>query len=102
MSRIRITFAESAVQNLEELQDWYAEQDVPEVGQRFVTEVLEKVAGLSDFPERGRVVPEFAQPAIRELIHPPFRVVYRRESSRIRVIRVWRSERLLKLPGDRM
>ncbi len=102
MSRIRITFAESAVQDLEELQDWYAEQDVPEVGQRFVTEVLEKVAGLSDFPERGRVVPEFAQPAIRELIHPPFRVVYRRESSRIRVIRVWRSERLLKLPGDRM
>jgi len=31
--------------------------------------------------------------------HPPFRVVYRRESSLVRVVRVWRSERLLELPN---
>ena len=35
---------------------------------------------------------------LREIIHPPFRIVYRVENRRIRVVRVWRSERLLRLP----
>jgi len=32
--------------------------------------------------------------AIRELIFPLFRIVYRREATRARSVRVWRSERL--------
>ena len=35
--------------------------------------------------------------SIRELIHIPFRIVYTIESKIIYVVRVWRSERLLKL-----
>jgi hypothetical protein len=30
-----------------------------------------------------------------ELIRPPFRIVYRLDSDRIRIVRIWRSERLL-------
>jgi len=30
--------------------------------------------------------------------HPPFRIVYRLEKFRVRVVRIWRSERLLKMP----
>ena len=40
------------------------------------------------------------QPFLRELIQPPFRIVYRRQSRRISIVRVWRSERLLRLPGS--
>lgn len=29
------------------------------------------------FPESGRAVPEFANPSVREVIHPPYRIVYR-------------------------
>jgi hypothetical protein len=46
----------------------------------------------------GRVVPEFGLEYLRELIHPPFRIVYRRDIKRVRIVRIWRSERLLKLP----
>ena len=100
MGRVRITFSESSVQDLEEMRDWYAEQGVPDVGKRFVNEIIKKVSELAQYPERGRVVPEFGQQTIRELIHPPFRVVYRRDLSRVRIVRVWRSERLLKLPTE--
>ena len=31
---------------------------------------------------------------------PPFRTVYRRDSKRVRVVRVWRSECLLPLPSE--
>ena len=70
MPRVVISFAESALRDLEDVQAWYVEQ----------------------------VVPKFDQPFLRELIHPPFRTVYRRDSQRVRIVRVWRSERLLLIP----
>ena len=73
---------------------------MPEVGQRLVGEILDRVQTLRNHPDMGRMVPEFDQPSLRELIHPPFRIVYWREPERIRVVRVWRSERLLHLPAD--
>lgn len=75
---------------------------MPEVGVRLVEEVFQRVEALADHPDMGRVVPEFDQPILRELIHPPFRIVYRRNPERVRIVRVWRSERLLHLPeaGD--
>ena len=98
MARISIRFSESAVADLETIRDWYAEQGVPDVGNRLIADVFDRVAALRDHPDLGRIVPEFDQPAVRELIHPPFRIVYRREPTNISVIRVWRSERLLDLP----
>jgi plasmid stabilization system protein ParE len=56
---------------------WYAEQGVLEVGDRLVAEVFLQIEHLVDHSDMGRVVPEFDQPFLRELIHPPFRIVYR-------------------------
>lgn len=94
-----INFAESALCDLEEVQAWYVEQGVPEVGARLVEEVFQHVRALADHPDMGRVVPEFDQPFLREIIYPPFRIVYRRDPQRVRIVRVWRSERLLHLPA---
>ncbi len=95
--RRRITFAASAVADLEEIRAWYAHQQVPEVGERLLGEVVAQVERLADYPESGRVVPEFDLPQLREIIHPPFRLVYRLDAELVRVVRVWRSERLLEL-----
>ena len=100
MPGIAVAFAESALRDLEEIRAWYAEQGVFEVGDRLVAEVFQQVEHLVDHPDMGRVVPEFDQPFLRELIHPPFRVVYRRDPVRVRIVRVWRSERLLRLSPD--
>jgi toxin ParE1/3/4 len=94
----RISFAAAAVDDLEALRTWYAEQDVTEVGERMLREVVSQVERLADYPESGRVTPEFGLAQLREVIHPPFRIVYRLDDDRVRVVRVRRSERLLKLP----
>jgi plasmid stabilization system protein ParE len=91
----RIFLAESAVADLQAIRDWYVSQSAPEVGERLVGEILACLDQLAEFPESGRVVPEFEQPWLRELIRPPFRVVYRVDGERVRVVRVWRSERLM-------
>jgi toxin ParE1/3/4 len=100
MPRVAVVFAESALRDLEEIRTWYLEQGVPETGDRLVAEIFQQVERLVDHPEVGRIVPEFGQAFLRELIHPPFRVVYRRDPERVRVVRVWRSERLLRLSLD--
>ncbi|MEE4173724.1 MAG: type II toxin-antitoxin system RelE/ParE family toxin [Xanthomonadales bacterium] len=96
MPRATLSFAESALLDLEAVIDWYDEQGVPQVGQRLVEEVFARVEALVDHPELGRIVPEFGQAFLRELIHPPFRIVYRLDPGKVRVVRVWRSERLLR------
>ena len=95
---MKVRLTDSAINDLRELLLYYEEQLVPQVGQRFVAEILDQIETLIDNPDIGRVVPEFSTDNIRELIHKPFRVVYLRESSTIFVIRVWRSERILELP----
>jgi toxin ParE1/3/4 len=98
MPKAVIRFAQSALADLEALRRWYPEQDVPAVGERLLREILEKIEILADHPEMRRIVPEFDQPSLRELIRPPFRIVYRRDPKHVRIVRVWRSERLLELP----
>lgn len=94
-ARIRVEFAQSAHDDLRDIVDWYASQDVPDVGRRIAMEVIDRVRQLEMFPDSGKVVPEFGTTWLREHEHPPFRIVYRRDETSVSVVRVWRSERLM-------
>ena len=87
MAKAAIRFAESALADLESIRAWYAEQGVPEVGERLVGEIVAGIEALADHPDMGRIVSEFDQPFLRELIRPPFRIVYRRDPKQVRVVR---------------
>lgn len=100
MATVAVRLAESALVDLESIRAWYAEQGVPEVGERLLGEIVTRIEALADHPDLGRIVPEFDQPFLRELIRPPFRIVYRRDLKQVRVVRVWRSERLLDVPDE--
>jgi plasmid stabilization system protein ParE len=100
MPRAVIRFAQSAVTDLEAVKAWHAEQGNAEVGERVVLEIIERIGVLAEHPEIGRVVPEFRQSFLRELVRPPFRIVYRREPKHVRIVRVWRGNRPLVLPKD--
>lgn len=97
---MRITIAQSALSDLQEIKAYYMAQDAPDIGHKFVNVILKSVQNLHDHPDSGRKVPEFNQDNIREIIYPPFRVVYLRNAASISLVRVWRSERLLLLPDD--
>ena len=93
-----ITFAASAFDDLEAIRAWYIDQQVPDVGKRLLKEIITQIERLAGFPESGRIMPEFGIANLREIIHAPFRIVYRLDGNRVRVIRTWRSERILQMP----
>lgn len=95
---MKLFVSNSAYSDLASIKEHYKDEGVPHIGKQFVTAIVEHLQKLKDNPNIGRVVPEFGEERIRELIHSPFRIVYLREEKSVHIIRVWRSERLLKLP----
>ncbi len=96
--KIQISIAESAVSDMESILAYYDDEGVPATGRSVMADLLSEIERLVDFPKSGRIVPEFNIEHVREIIHPPFRIVYRCDKKRVRIIRVWRSERIMKLP----
>jgi toxin ParE1/3/4 len=90
---------QSALQDCAEILTWYDSQGHRAGGVALVAQLLQRIEQLERFPQSGRIVPEFQCSELRELIEPPFRIVYRLTSTNITVIRIWRGERQLQLPG---
>ncbi|HEU0168080.1 MAG TPA: type II toxin-antitoxin system RelE/ParE family toxin [Chloroflexota bacterium] len=62
-----------------------------------VTANLAAAERLEVFPESGRIVPERQDPAVREVIVQPYRLVYRLGDDVVEVATVFRASRLLTL-----
>jgi len=55
----------------------YISADRPEAAQRLGHALIEKTKALAAFPRSGGVVREFADDNIRQLVLPPYRIIYR-------------------------
>ncbi|NTW29615.1 MAG: type II toxin-antitoxin system RelE/ParE family toxin [Coriobacteriia bacterium] len=55
---------------------------------------------LKDFPESGRVLPEFPDLPFREVIVPPYRFFYRVREDAVWVVAVWHDAQLPDEPDD--
>lgn len=89
-----LTWSPAARLDLKEIIAYIAEDD-PIAGQKFIRSLFRAVERLPVFPESGRVVPEFKDATIREIIHRPCRVVYRIKARQnlIEIARVWHAAR---------
>ena len=97
MTGMAISFAELALRDFRQAQARYREEGASG-GSVPVTELLESIRALAEHPDTGRIVPEFEHSFLRELIHPPFRILYHRGPRSVRVVRVLRSDPSRYLP----
>lgn len=90
----KIVFTKPAILDLESLVSFIA-RDNPQAAEQFGYAIIQKAETLNDFPFLGRVVPEFKIETIREVIHRPYRIVYRvsEEQKMIEILRVWHAAR---------
>jgi toxin ParE1/3/4 len=90
-----IRWTAQAVDNLAAIKAFIG-QDSPAYALAVVGRLYQAVAQLAQFPDSGRMVPEQSRPEIRELVRPPYRIVYRRRPELVEVLLVFRSS--LPLP----
>jgi plasmid stabilization system protein ParE len=80
--------------DLRNLYAYIAEHD-SRAARRFIQSIFRSVERLIEFPQSGRMVPEFADPKLREIIKRPCRIVYRIKSKQnlLEIVRVWHAAR---------
>lgn len=73
----------------------YISIDDPNQAVRFGRFLIQQIKGLAQFPELGRIVPEFDDESIREIIVRAYRIIYRvtHQTRSIEVIRFWHAGR---------
>ena len=90
-----VVWSEPALADLEAIADYIALEN-PAAAAELVQRVLAHVEQLAEHPESGVRVPELGRSRYRQLVQPPCRVFYRHEGSRVFVVHVMRTERLLR------
>ena len=90
----RVILAPRAIQDLSEIVR-YISLSNPQAAKEFGYALIDAALSLKSMPERGRLVPEFADGVTRELIYRPYRIVYRISSDRrsVCVSRFWHAAR---------
>ena len=96
--RFEVSWADVAVRDLERIVD-FVEQEAPSAAERIFEEIAGRARTLKSLPLRGRIVPELARFEIttyRELVIPPYRLMYRVDADRVLVVGVFDSRRNLE------
>jgi toxin ParE1/3/4 len=70
-------------------------KDNPGRARTFGNELIDRALCVAAFPELGRVVPEIGEPAVREIIHGAYRIIYEIFPGReiVYVLRFWHGAR---------
>ena len=89
MTEVRWTT--QAADDLQSIYDFIA-RDSPHYAQLTIDGILAAVDCLEQFPLLGRTVPERRRDELREMIKPPYRIVYR-VGEVIHILTVFRSSR---------
>lgn len=76
----------------------YIRQDKPSAARRFRERAETALRRLEEFPDSGRVIPEFPELPHREVILGSFRFLYRVERQTVWVVAVWHGARRLREP----
>lgn len=66
----------------------YIAQSSEQYATRIVDRITSRTKQFAQFPHSGRVVPEFEDDSIREIIEAPYRIIYQIRSDRIVVAAV--------------
>ena len=73
----------------------YIARDSQQRAEAFGYRLMREAEKLADFPELGRMVPEYHLHSVRELIVRSYRIVYRIHSSQqcVEISRIWHGAR---------
>ena len=90
----KVFLSEVALNDLERIVAYIAPLN-PIVAEQLGNQLLDAALSLHSFPERGRMVPEFRQPELREIIFRSYRIIFRMNHTdqNLEIVRFWHGAR---------
>lgn len=92
---VKLIWTDLAIDDLKSIHD-YISLDSRVYARRQVSKIIKRVEQLQLQPQSGRIVPEFSNENIRELIEGNYRLVYKIIEDKIFIVRIHHSARILK------
>lgn len=91
---MRVVWTDRAKARLRQIRAYVA-QDQPLNADRLVDQLTRRVEQLAEQPRSGRMVDKYQREDLRELIEPPYRIVYLIGTDRIDILIVRDTRRVL-------
>ena len=94
---MKIFISSSAKSDISEIVKYIA-YDNPKAANKWFKTIKDNIKDLSSFPHLGRIVPEYSDDSIREIIKGQYRIVYKINTVKksICIIAIHHSKRLLR------
>ena len=90
----KIVWTEDGIQSFEDTVRYIA-KDSPYYASNFASKILHALEKLTKYPHIGRIVPEYKNPSLRELIYQNYRIVYKLNHKTVYIILVIHGTRIL-------
>ena len=84
---LALRWTDHAVNQLAALAE-YISLDSPLYAEQTVERIVARLEQVRIHPRSGRVVPEFPQDDLRELVEPPYRIIYRIRTDAVEVLAI--------------
>lgn len=94
---MKLHWTQEAVKRLEAIKTYMTEHN-KSAADAEIKRIVWRAYQLTDLSQLGREVPEYDNPAIRELLERPYRIIYRVRANAIEVLSVMHYRQLL--PDD--
>lgn len=98
MPKLRVELSPQALLDVEDIADFIGRDD-PRAAMRFVDRLVLRARRVGAVPRSGRIVPEFGDPDLREVLVQTYRIIYRIEARRVLILTVIEGRQLLN-PGE--
>jgi len=96
----KVVWSPEATEDLESIAEYIA-KDSEFYARAVVSKILEVSRNIMDFPLSGRIVPEIGDESIREHFVYSYRLVYRKEETKILIVAIIHGKRLLENISER-
>ena len=96
---MKVFWTDEALRHLDSIYRYIA-GDAPVYAQRMVDKITRRSRQIGVFPQSGRMVPEYEDIEIREVVERPYRIVYRVTPDQVDVLAVFHGAQLLPEDPD--
>lgn len=92
----QVIWANAAIDDLQRLREYFAPAS-PRFAEKLLDQIISRTRMLADFPQSGRMVPEFENAQLREVRSGNYRIIYRlAQRDKVEIARIFHSAQLLE------
>lgn len=95
MAEVKIIWSEESLNDVEEIISFIS-KDSEFFAMNFASKIIDAVDTLKIFSDIGRVVPEYDNVKIREILYRNYRIVYKIDEKVVEILTVFHGSKLLE------